>query len=161
MTKNDLQTGMVVETRAGAKYTLMKDAYTSYGTESVFVNHDGGGFTRFSEYNANLTSIYPHDDYDIMKVYTKSAPHNLLNTIDGCLDLIWEREHTPKVGDVYTNDDTKCVITYIERYGDIRILWTDGSNGVRTPSDIKRCFKFTGKNIASDVDKLRKALMEI
>lgn len=79
-TKEDLQSGMVVEIRRGNKYLVVGD---------LLINNIG--FIRINNYNENLISIYSNE-WDIMKIYDKSEKWgNGFN--DGIVheNTIWER----------------------------------------------------------------------
>lgn len=84
MTKKDLESGMVVETRDGDRYLVIEKS----GVIN-FMNLDGK--TYFDEKNMKDDMTFPEwcDHCDIMKVF----PGDI--TLDGCretTDLIWERK---------------------------------------------------------------------
>lgn len=89
MTKKDLKERMVVETREGNRYLVCGN--------SIIRNE---GYCNLSDYGENLTTTY--SPLDIVKVY--DVIYTLEDITDPNLTLIWERKHTPKIGDIYLDD---------------------------------------------------------
>lgn len=95
MKKENLKTGMRVETRNGDIYLVLKDIDTHfYGHQDIGFACDGD-FLEGTKFNNDLT-YDGNRDYDIVKVYQiNSSPKSFLNTVTLNLDkrfLIWERE---------------------------------------------------------------------
>lgn len=101
MTKKDLKERMVVETREGNRYLVCGN--------SMIRNR---GFCNFSDYTENLTTSFP--SFDIVKVYDVIT--ELEDITSSNLNLIWERKHTPEIGDIYldTVDGEKFIIVAID-----------------------------------------------
>lgn len=89
MTKKDLEERMVVETREGNRYLVCGN--------SIIRNK---GFCYLSDYNDNLTAKF--SSLDIVKVY--DVVSTLEDITDPNLTLIWERKHTPEIGDIYMDE---------------------------------------------------------
>ena len=81
-TKNDLKSGMVVETREGNRYMVLEDRLIREG-----------GFLYFSDYYVDL-SFQDNNVYDIMKVW-KPTIRSIKGMLEGPDNLIWVRR-TPK-----------------------------------------------------------------
>ena len=101
MTKKDLKERMVVETREGNRYLVC-------GTSII----RDKGYCNFSDYNENLTSQF--SSLDIVKVY--DVVGTLEDMTDPNLPLLWERKHTPEIGDIYLDsfDGEKFIIVAID-----------------------------------------------
>lgn len=87
MLKSDLKTGMVVQTRIGAKFLVMLNPDCE-GRDLICFS---GAYMRLSEYTNTLE--YPNSDYDIVKVFTvgESIGWLFLNKNGLNYKLIWER----------------------------------------------------------------------
>lgn len=156
MTKKDLRTGMVVEIRNGAKYTVMLNAQSGTDNDDILANHEGG-FVRLSNYRDDL-SDKNNDDFDIIRVFEHFGLGALLKFNDRDMKVLWERDHEPKVGDVYESTfGNLCVVTMVND-SNITKVYNDGSGGYEKLEAFKRDYKFTGKNIGDKVDKLLKAI---
>lgn len=93
-TKSDLKTGMVVESRNGDKYLVVRgDFHTECYSEQKIMFIASNSFMPGSDYNSSLKIIDEKKDYDIVKVY-KPDIYSLEGTLENCNDsnLIWERE---------------------------------------------------------------------
>lgn len=103
MTKKDLKERMVVETREGNRYLVC-------GNSIIRDN----GYCNLSDYSDNL-SVYLLPSLDIIKVYDVVTKVEDIKSPN--LTLIWEREHTPEVGDIYVDDtdDEKFIIIAIDK----------------------------------------------
>ena len=81
---SDLKTGMIVETRNGSRYIVMRDTGIGGDQENVMIHpydgDEGNGWMPLDHYHDDLTcwghsglfdegEIVPHPDFDIMKVY--------------------------------------------------------------------------------------------
>lgn len=89
--KSQLKTGMVVETRSGTKYLVLKgrlDTTCDGSQELIFINN--GGFLIGSNYNSNMESTNYY--FTIMKVYAP-PPSSLVRMFDKCCksNLVWDR----------------------------------------------------------------------
>lgn len=104
MTKKDLEERMVVETREGNRYLVC-------GTSMI----RNKGYCNFHDYDENLTSKSRFSSLDIVKVY--DVVNTLEEITDPNLELLWERKHTPKIGDIYFDsfDDEKFIIVAIDK----------------------------------------------
>lgn len=102
MTKKDLKERMVVETREGNRYLVCGNSMIR-----------DKGFCNFYDYTDNLTSGF--SSLDIVKVY--DVVTTLEDITDPSLPLIWERKHTPEIGDIYFDsfDDEKFIIVAIDK----------------------------------------------
>ena len=89
MTKDDLKTGMVVETRDGSKYMVV------LGECPVFMRKDD--YNPMEYYNQDLTSKN-HSSFTICKVYNPEVG-SLASTLDraNIVTLIWKRKSTREV----------------------------------------------------------------
>ena len=103
MTKKDLKERMVVETREGNRYLVCGSSIIR-----------DKGYCNLSDYSDNL-SVYLLPSLDIVKVY------DVVTTVEDIkspnLTLIWERKHTPEVGDIYVDDtdDEKFIVIAIDK----------------------------------------------
>lgn len=128
MTKKDLRSGMVVETREGERYLVLTDKQYFIGKNC---------YMEYCSHNDDLT--YRNGKFDIMKVY---APY--VKGFNGMLDEpgipIWERPtyFNGKVvciearcsyltkGKIYTFEDGAAV----DDFGDQLPSWVDGIESV-------------------------------
>lgn len=91
MKKSDLENGMILETRKGGKYILIKDftekTKRSEKSKDILLNINFGSYLIFEEYDEYLFNK-ESKDYDIVRVYC----------LIGCssskegLKLLWERD---------------------------------------------------------------------
>lgn len=101
-TKDNLKTGMVVETRNGRRYLVLRGRLptSSYGIQNLaFIN--GDGFT-CDIYLNSLKGI--NIDYDIVKVYQANVRGIHFIFDDENLTLLWERDD--KVDEIHKTIDT-------------------------------------------------------
>ena len=91
MKKSELENGMILETRKGGKYILIKDftkkTLRSKRTKDVLLNIEFGSFLSLEDYDYNLLDN-KFKDYDIVRVYS-------LIGCDSAKDkfkLLWERD---------------------------------------------------------------------
>jgi hypothetical protein len=91
MTKKNLKERMVVETREGNRYLVCGNSMIR-----------DKGFCSLSSYEENLLTIGGFSSLDIVKVY--DTVNALEDITDPNLPLIWERKHTPEIGDIYFDD---------------------------------------------------------
>lgn len=89
-TKSDLQTGMVVETKDGTKYIVMRNSCISAPDSDFIVNENGWNPLRY--YNDDLLEYHTYSDLDIIKVYKPNYPNVIRTFEEDALELIWERE---------------------------------------------------------------------
>ena len=103
MTKKDLKERMVVETREGNRYLVCGN--------SIIRNE---GYCNLFDYNENLL-CEEFSSLDIVKIY--DVVRKLEDIANPNLSLIWERKHTPKIGDIYFDsfDDEKFIIVAIDK----------------------------------------------
>ena len=136
MTKKDLKERMVVETREGNRYLVC-------GTSII----RDKGYYNFSDYHENLTSDFKQ--LDIVKVYdTVSTLNDITNPN---LELLWERKHTPEVGDIYVDDadGEKFIIVAIDKnvtdiYHTMNIYKDSHDGNVYSESELQNSYKFIG-----------------
>lgn len=156
MRKEDLKTGMVVEIKdfEGTKLAMVCDT-SRYGLcisgENAYfpISH----LTDDLKHYDNLTNTYINRVYGLA-----STPKYASNISTVKRELLWERDHEPKVGDVYESMfGHLCVVTMVKD-SNITKVYTDGSGGYENLEIFKRDYKFTGKNIGDKVDKLLKAI---
>jgi hypothetical protein len=87
-TKADLESGMVVEHRNGARYLVLKDKLLNIANWRAIENYT-------SELKECVNGTYP---YDIMKIYDTIGVTNLRNAFsDDNLILIWERKEVEEM----------------------------------------------------------------
>ena len=138
MTKKDLKERMVVETREGNRYLVC-------GTSII----RDKGYCNFSDYNENLTSQF--SSLDIVKVY--DVVGTLEDMADPNLPLIWERKHTPEIGDIYfdSSDNEKFIIIGIDdnapySYITMNIYKNSYDGSIYSESELQS-YEFVGTNI--------------
>lgn len=87
MKKSDLKTGMIVETRNGDRYLVMRDPNVK-GRDLI---RFGGSFMPLKNYDEDLR--YSKDEFTIDKIYSAgiTIAHLLKDTDRMDLELIWER----------------------------------------------------------------------
>lgn len=93
-TKSDLKTGMVVESRNGDKYLVIRgDFYAEFYSKQKIMFIANNYYMPGTDYDSLLKTIDGEKDYDIVKVY-KPDIYSLEGTFENCNDsnLIWERE---------------------------------------------------------------------
>ena len=97
MTKKDLKERMVVETREGNRYLVCGNSIIR-----------DKGYCNLYDYSENLTTEF--SSLDIVKVYEEVG--TLEEITDPNLPLLWERNHTPEIGDIYfdESDGEKFII---------------------------------------------------
>lgn len=88
-TKGDLKTGMIVETREGVKYVVLRNACT-FG--DLIVNGKDLYWNELSNYNDELIEHNDYNELDIVKVYKPKHPYAIHTFEEDKLELIWERE---------------------------------------------------------------------
>lgn len=96
MTKDDLKTGMVVETRDGNKYMVIRGEFntTNYGEQSLmFIRPDG--FNNNDVYADDLIHT-KYKDFDVVKIYAPPMK-GFKDTLNDERNLIWERKSTREV----------------------------------------------------------------
>lgn len=96
MTKDDLKTGMVVETRDGNKYMVIRGEFntTNYGEQSLmFIRPDG--FNHNDVYADDLIHT-KYKDFDVVKIYAPPM-RGFKDTLNDERNLIWERKSTREV----------------------------------------------------------------
>ena len=135
MTKKDLEERMVVETREGNRYLVC-------GTSII----RDKGYCNFSDYNENLTSNF--SSLDIVKVY--DVVGTLEEITDPNLPLLWERKHTPQIGDIYfdSSDNEKFIIVAIDdstsyRYITMNIYKDSYDSSIYSESELQG-YEFVG-----------------
>ena len=89
-TKNDLQTGMVVETKDGTKYVVMRNSCMPAPDSDFIVNRNG--WNTLNNYSDNLLENHYYSDLDIIKVYKPKYPNVIRTFEDDELKLIWQRK---------------------------------------------------------------------
>lgn len=87
--KENLESGNVVETREGIKYL-----YHCKNSDK-FLNLDHDGFLWFHDFDENLMRIDDLNEFDIMKVYKDYT----------CKELLWERKEKPQL-----TEDEKVIL---------------------------------------------------
>ena len=87
MKKSDLKTGMIVETRGGDRYLVMRDPNVK-GRDLICF---GGSFMPLKNYDEDLR--YSKDEFTIDKIYSAgiTIAHLLKDTDRMDLKVIWER----------------------------------------------------------------------
>lgn len=90
MTKSDLKTGMVVKTRSGSRYMVMRDTglnSNELGEKDILVN--GFGWLSFSEYTDDLLDKDTDNMFDIIEVFKPSMAADIIHAQDQA--SIWKR----------------------------------------------------------------------
>ena len=137
MTKKDLKERMVVETREGNRYLVCGNSMIR-----------DKGYCNLYDYNENLLcEEFP--SLDIVKVY--DVVTTLSDITDPKLHLIWEREHTPQIGDIYFDDadGEKFIIVAIDKnatyiYHTMNIYKDSHDGNVYSESELQDYYKFIG-----------------
>ena len=110
MTLDELKTGMIVETRDGDSYIVMRD-FIDYGDVLAglsFNNKISDTWTSLSNYSQDMTnSGFPH--IDIMSVYS-SYPYSA----DTPKKLLWERKEYKEVTMKEIEEKFGCKIKIVE-----------------------------------------------
>ena len=140
MTKKDLKERMVVETRESNRYLVCGS--------SIIRNK---GYCNLYDYDENLL-CEEIPSLDIVKVY--DVVDALEDITKSNLNLIWERKHTPEIGDIYfdTIDGEKFIIVAIDEsatYPYITMnLYNKNSYDSNTYSESElQHYEFVGTNI--------------
>ena len=95
MKKSDLKTGMMVETKRGCKYIVLKDVETKYyGIQNLLFAGENG-FTCGMGYTEDLKDKLGKDMWDIDKIYSIASKYKLLKVDIEGRRLLWEREPAP------------------------------------------------------------------
>lgn len=104
MKKSELKNGMIVTTRNGFKYMVLKNScydingrYSQYSNNDILINIGDYGYMKLYDYNEDLT-FSGSDDWDIIKVSAeeycsrlgarieKANSHNLMLYVEKCND---------------------------------------------------------------------------
>ena len=136
MTKKDLKERMVVETREGNRYLVCGNSMIR-----------DKGYCNLYDYEENL-SCEEFSSLDIVKVYKEVR--TLEDMTDPNLTLIWEREHTPQIGDIYFDDadGEKFIIVAINKnapycYNTMNIYKDSHDSSIYSESELQN-YKFIG-----------------
>ncbi|WP_300369943.1 hypothetical protein [Brachyspira sp.] len=76
-TKDDLETGMIIETRNCEKYLVLKEYETKLLGPGMFADIESEGFLSFSDYSQSMYTDMRM--YDIMRVWDKQSDSKFLN----------------------------------------------------------------------------------
>ena len=111
MKKSDLKNGMIVKTRDGDEYIVIKYCLNNLQETSDVLLSTGGGYMGMDEYNDDL--ICPEDsDFDIMEICLNSYGGILYGSGADVHTLIWERQNKKEIIKELTLDEIEKQLGY-------------------------------------------------
>lgn len=94
MKKSDLRNGMIVKTRAGNYYLVVRDFDNGNHQSSVLLRD--GGFLELCDYSEDMKTLRGHEKFDIVEVFKTLAVGRVITALgkeaSANIISIWKRE---------------------------------------------------------------------